>query len=155
MATGKGHAAATLILSPVTAGGTWWLTGGDLIAAGIAGTGCLSGLFISPDLDMETITISEYWLVRWTLGLGWLWVMLWYPYALIVKHRSWFSHAPLISTMGRVLYIVLVYLGIAVLLRYFLKIELFPFWIVLSWQQWLILIGGLAISDLGHWWLDD
>lgn len=154
MATGKRHAAATLVLSPVTAGGTWWLTGGDLTATVIAGTGCLSGLFISPDLDMESVTISEYWLVRWTLGLGWLWVMLWYPYAVIAKHRGWFSHTPLIGTMGRVLYIALIYLGITILLRYFFEIMLFPFWGLLSWRQWLILVGGLTISDLGHWWLD-
>jgi uncharacterized metal-binding protein len=154
MATGKGHAAGTLILTPVTAGGAWWLASGDLSTAIIAGTGCLSGLFINPDLDMETVTISEYWLVRWTLGLGWLWVMLWYPYALITKHRNWISHTPIIGTIGRVVYITLVFIGAATLLAYFLNIELFPVWALLSWQQWLIFVSGLALSDLGHWWLD-
>ncbi|MEW5959518.1 MAG: DUF2227 family putative metal-binding protein [Chloroflexota bacterium] len=154
MATGKQHITGTIVLSPVTAGSVWWLTGGDVTTAAVAGTGCLSGLFVNPDLDMETVTLSEYWLVRWTLGLGWLWIMLWYPYALLARHRSWFSHAPIISTMGRVSYMVLLYVGIAVLLRYFLAIELFPFWALLNWEQWFIFVGGLTISDLGHWWLD-
>jgi len=154
MATGKQHAAGTLVLSPLAAGGAWWLTNGDVTTATIAGAGCLSGLFISPDLDMEAVTVSEYWLVRWTLGLGWLWVMLWYPYALIAKHRSWLSHAPIIGTVGRLAYLALVYLGVAALLRNFLTIELptLPIW--LSWPQWLIFAGGLTVSDIGHWWLD-
>lgn len=154
MATGKQHMAGTLVLSPVTVGSVWWLTGGDVITAAVAGAGCLSGLFINPDLDMETVTMSEYWLVRWTLGLGWLWIMLWYPYALLAKHRSWFSHTPIISTVGRVIYVVLLYFGVTVLLYYFFAIELFPFWALLNWEQWTIFVGGLTISDLGHWWLD-
>lgn len=154
MATGKRHAAGTLMLSSITAGGAWWLTSGDVTTAINAGAGCLSGLFISPDLDMETVTISEYWLVRWTLGLGWLWVMLWYPYAVIAKHRSWFSHAPVIGTLGRVMYVGLLYLGLAALLRTYFDIFLPSPLAILSWPQWLIFMGGLAISDIGHWWLD-
>jgi len=152
MATGKQHAAGTLVLTPITAAGAWWLTGGDVTTTLIASAGCLSGLAISPDLDMEAVTESEYWLVRWTLGLGWLWVMLWYPYALIARHRG-MSHAPIVGTVGRLIYLLLLYLGLYWLLSYFFNIELW-LWPLLLWKEWLVFAGGLTISDVGHWWLD-
>ncbi|HEX9922643.1 MAG TPA: DUF2227 family putative metal-binding protein [Anaerolineae bacterium] len=152
MADGIRHAAGTLVLTPVAAAATWWLTDGDLTTVTIAGTGCLSGLLISPDLDMETVTVSEYWLVRWTLGLGWLWVMLWYPYALIARHRG-LSHTPVIGTVGRALYLIILYVGLYLLLGFFFNVVL-PLWPLLFWQPGLIFIGGLTISDIGHWYLD-
>lgn len=79
---------------------------------------------------------------------------LWYPYAVIAKHRSWFSHAPIIGTLGRVIYLGLLYLGLAALLRTYFDIFLPSPLAILSWLQWLIFVGGLAISDIGHWWLD-
>lgn len=153
MATGSQHAAGTLVLTPITAAGAWWLTNGDMTTAVIAGAGCLSGLLISPDLDMEGVTNSEYWLVRWTLGLGWLWVMLWYPYAVIARHRG-LSHAPLIGTIGRVLYVIILYAGFYLLLAYFFNLKL-PLWPILLWRPGVVFVGGLAISDIGHWLLDN
>ena len=115
-------------------------------AAGLAaGAGCLAGILLSPDLDQEGISSAEYKLIKYTLGLGFLWSMLWFPYALCVKHRSPISHWPLLGTAGR-----LAYLGVFVLIaRYFGWF--FPF-LSLSLLGWGIM--GLAISDAAHWFMD-
>jgi uncharacterized metal-binding protein len=110
------------------------------------GAGCLAGIAITPDLDQEGLSSSEYWIIKWTLGLGFLWTMLWYPYARLCKHRSVISHFPFIGTAGR-----LAYLSILPLLAYYF----------LSWQPpripqtpFLLAITGLMASDIAHWAMD-
>jgi uncharacterized metal-binding protein len=100
---------------------------------------------LTPDLDQERISSSEYTLVKWTLGLGFLWMMVWYPYARLCKHRSPLSHWPLIGTAGRLLYIGLV-VATAVALGW--EAPRLPLESVL-WA-----IGGLVLSDTMHWLLD-
>lgn len=152
MASGRTHMAATLVLAPITAMATWNLTGGDAVTTAIAGTGCLSGILISPDLDMAGRTISETLLLRWNVLLGRLWVALWFPYALLSKHRG-LSHVPVFGTLSRVMYLSVFYLGIHFLLQHYYALNLL-LWPQLHWQELLIFITGLTISDVGHWILD-
>ncbi|MBN1875920.1 MAG: DUF2227 family putative metal-binding protein [Anaerolineae bacterium] len=107
----------TIVLAPLAAGATWVFTAGDTTTTTLVGAGCLSSILISPDLDMEERTISESLIFRVSSILGMLWMALWYPYALMAKHRG-VSHIPIFGTLTRLLYIAVVYLSVHVLLHY-------------------------------------
>lgn len=66
----------------------------------------LSGLLLSPDLDVERGSIANHHARR----IGWLfgaaWRVYWYPYALAIPHRHWLSHIPIASTLGRLVYLL-------------------------------------------------
>lgn len=116
-----------------------------MLNAGAAALGCLAGIPLTPDLDQETLSTSEYWLIKATLGLGFLWTMLWYPYARLCKHRSPLSHWPILGTVGRLAYVA-IFVAIAMILG----------WQPPSPPQIPMLCGlvGLLISDSAHWALD-
>ena len=152
MASGRTHISGTLVLTPITVMTAWQLSHGDLNMSLIAGLGCLSGVIISPDLDMAGRTISESIVLRWNILLGRLWIMLWFPYAMIHKHRG-LSHVPIFGTMSRVLYITICYTLIHYVLLHYYAINLLV-WPQLHWLEVVIFIAGLTVSDLGHWVLD-
>ncbi len=152
MASGRTHVAATIALTPMAAMIAWQLAGGEPTAAALAGAGCLSGVLISPDLDMTGRTISETILLRWNMIIGRLWIAIWYPYALISKHRG-LSHVPVFGTLSRVIYLSAIYVGVHFLLQYYYSLDLLQ-WPILHQQELMIFVAGLAISDFGHWVLD-
>ena len=84
----------------------------------LASAGCLSGVLISPDLDMANRTVSETVVIRWLGVLGYLWMVLWKPYACLHKHRG-ISHVPLIGTLTRVGYLAVCYVIIHCVAREF------------------------------------
>ena len=61
--------------------------------------GCELGAVFTPDLDMETKTLAESAPI-----FGTVWQIIWYPYALVMDHRSFLSHFPVVSTLIRALY---------------------------------------------------
>jgi uncharacterized metal-binding protein len=78
----------------------FWVSGGFLF----------SGLIFGPDLDLYSFHYK-----RWGIFRG-----LWKPYQKAIKHRSIWSHGPIVGTVGRILYlglwlglVGLFYLGIA------------------------------------------
>lgn len=108
--------------------------------------GCLTGIAVGPDNDMLTITTYEWAIIKRTLGLGYIWLGYWGPYAAIFKHRSFWSHAPVISTAIRILYILpLLYILSAVLRQSLGHFMWNTFW-------WVGI--GLLISDTLHWIMD-
>lgn len=120
-----------------------------LAAGAAASAGALSALALSPDLD--TWSNSRR---RWSnIGLGWLWE----PYRLTFKHRSIFSHLPVLGTLIRLLWLATVitafgYVASLVLppidaatVRPCIAIAL-P--LVQCWA------GALAFADLAHWVAD-
>jgi uncharacterized metal-binding protein len=129
--------------------------GGGLLAgdAGVGlavGVGCLSGILLTPDLDQEGMSWSEYWLVKWTFGVGFLWPMIWYAYAWAIPHRSLWSHLPGFGTAVRVLY-----LGAWVgLVDWVFGWRVLP--TLLSIRSNLLLgwFVGLCVSDLAHMLMD-
>ncbi|HEY0075506.1 MAG TPA: DUF2227 family putative metal-binding protein [Abditibacteriaceae bacterium] len=147
MPSGKVHAQCSLVLAVPAFGFVAGATG-DNIAAGTCALGCLLGIMLTPDLDQEGLSSSENALVKYTLGLGFLWAMLWYPYARLIKHRSPLSHFPLIGTAGRLLYLGLL-----------LLIPSYWGWHLIqpppeTLRLLLFALGGLILSDTGHWILD-
>ena len=144
MASGRTHALTSLVAAVPCGIAVGWLTAD--IGAGVAATvGCASGIALSPDLDMaQEITESERLVIRRLWVAGWLWTLLFLPYGWLIPHRHPLSHAPFIGTLGRLLYLYLFYLLLAL------------------WQSWPLSLpplawawaAGLAWSDFLHWVLD-
>lgn len=94
MPSGKTHDLVTFILAPPTFAGAWLLTN-SLSLAGVATAAMIfGGLMFGPDLD----TFSRQY-TRW----GWFRVF-WYPYRVVFRHRSRWSHGLTFGTIIRVLY---------------------------------------------------
>jgi uncharacterized metal-binding protein len=110
--------------------------------------GVLTGLVVTPDLDVDVGCISKR-IVRRSAGrlAAWLWAMLWLPYAKIMPHRSHLSHLPLVGTSIR-----MVYLAIFWALLFWLtgigdaRLD-FPLW---GWWAF----GGLVLADTLHYLMD-
>lgn len=152
MPSGRTHAKVTAYLTLPAAGlgalGGLVLSGSPLTAflyAASCGVGCLAGILLTPDLDQESINTVEYKIIKYTLGLGFLWTMIWFPYALLTDHRGTISHFPVIGTLGRILYIS-IFLAVAALLGW--KLPSVP----LAYLSWGVV--GLLVSDIAHWALD-
>ena len=153
MPSGKVHAKCSLCLAPIV---LIAVTNISLICTGtfvysaiagvLAGLGCLLGVLLTPDLDQESINSVEYKIIRWTMGLGFIWTMVWFPYAVATDHRGILSHFPFIGTLGRLLYIS----AWTVLIIYVFGWA-YP---AINWGYlgWVVL--GLLVSDIAHWALD-
>lgn len=75
-----------------------------IISAGIV-AGYALGNYCDPDLDMEKKrTRAEIQMYRRSRVLGFIWWAFWYPYGLLIPHRSFFSHSLIISTVIRFAY---------------------------------------------------
>ena len=103
MSSGKTH-------SFVTATSSFALGGFGLYHYGFESglallVGGLLGLILSPDLDVDNGNIS-YQYVR-KIGLGRLFKLIFKPYAISYRHRSNITHAPVVSTILRLLYVYL------------------------------------------------
>ena len=145
MPSGLVHARTSAILSVPACALALGATNNSLAAGLACAAGCLSGILLTPDLDQESISSSEYWLIKWTLGIGFLWTMLWYPYARLCKHRSAISHFPFLGTAGRLLYLGLF---VALALQLGWQPPSFP----LDLALWAL--AGLVLSDSAHWAMD-
>ena len=95
MPSGRTHDRITLWSLPVVAGTSHIITRNSHLTLLIAGSFLFSGLMFGPDLD-----IYSRQFLRW----GWL-RYLWLPYQKSIRHRSLFSHGPIIGTILRVLYL--------------------------------------------------
>ena len=67
-------------------------------------TGYVMGYFIDPDLDQVSVTSAEGRLLRTFGCFGAVMVGYWFPYGHLMKHRSFWSHFPGISTAMRIAY---------------------------------------------------
>jgi len=104
MASGRSHDQATRRLA-LPYGLLWapWL---GLVGVGVAALAFLiGGLWLSPDLDTRSRATQ-----RWG-PLGWLW----WPYRRGLSHRSLLSHSPVIGTAGRLTYLALALLLVALM----------------------------------------
>lgn len=96
--------------------------------------GAFCGLLMSPDLDVDEGSRSEYF-VRGVSGLlEKIWWGYWWPYRKI-PHRSFLSHAPVIGTLIRLVYL---------------------FWLpyLFGFRLPSAFIVGLMAADILHWLMD-
>jgi uncharacterized metal-binding protein len=87
----------TLWSLPLIAGGTLYATARADLAFWVSGGFLFSGLIFGPDLDLYSFHYQRWGILRW----------LWRPYQKAIKHRSMWSHGPIIGTIGRILYLSL------------------------------------------------
>ena len=111
-----------------------------LISIGIP-VGYLIGKVVTPDLDLFSITSTEWYSIRKAGIFGLLFVIYWMPYgyAFKGKHRNYYSHSYVISSIIRSIYI-------------FWWVAFYPVYILI-----FLLIGvtfGMCISDGVHIWAD-
>ena len=127
---GAASGAALILYSPEAA---FWCT-----------TGALAGILLTPDNDLRGNITYHY--VKKYAGLPayFLWKLVWWCYGFI-PHRSPLSHAPVLSTIIRLLYLWLWILPI----WYYLQLPWPTFSVNAGW--WLI---GLGLADIAHGWLD-
>lgn len=138
----------------------------------VLAVGCLAGTVLTPDLDLDGFTEADGIIRR---GAGYLpmayWRTLWRPYRIAVKHRSFWSHTPVLSTIVRLLYLVCPLIvsfikdqdssGDVAVIGLSLIAQLFavPFW-GLVWLVYMYpvealwFVCGLAVSDFAHWVFD-
>jgi uncharacterized metal-binding protein len=103
--SGRTHDRVTLWSSPIIAGGTLYLTKRADLAFWVSGGFLVSGLIFGPDLDLYSFHYKRWGIFRY----------LWRPYQQAIKHRSIWSHGPIVGTIGRILYLGL-WLGLVGLL---------------------------------------
>jgi uncharacterized metal-binding protein len=100
---------------------------------------CLGGLYLSPDLDLVSKPYKRWGWLRW----------IWIPYQKYIPHRSPLSHAPIIGSIIRLLYLAAL---------------LLPFWFIfpglrqvewaITWQKAIAFLVGVELSALNHLLLD-
>ena len=145
MASGRVHAVASLGLAVPTgllAANQWGAQVGLATALG-----CAAGVFLSPDLDLSGRTVSETLLYRLHPIIGFPFQILWFPYALMFKHRG-VSHWPVIGTATRLAYLALP----AAVVWFVMGRPVVPsFW---EWPETWGWVAGVVISDVVHWLMD-
>ena len=110
MPSGKTHASVTALAAVVTP-----ILLNPASPEGLI-SGCLLGLIITPDLDVENKTRAHGTVAKIGREIGGkngkivgevfssLWYVFWWPYGKLLPHRAYWSHAPVIGTLGRLLY---------------------------------------------------
>ena len=104
MPSGMIHDRITLWTLPWVSSITRGLTDSGDLTLLLSGGFLFSGLMFGPDLDIHSIQFK-----RW----GWLQI-IWKPYQKLLRHRSLFSHGPILGTCIRVLYLSLIVAWIAI-----------------------------------------
>lgn len=135
--------------------------------------GCMLGFFLSPDLDVDNGYIGNYYARKFYIGF--IYDIFWKPYRLSLKHRSFWSHFPIVSTVVRMLYLVFP-LSILLFKDQPTPVQKIIFYLVPSLLMSLVpililgllyslnvdilyyslpIILGLIVSDVGHWMKDN
>lgn len=137
------------------------------------GLGSFSGVFITPDLDVDGGNISHKKMRKEGRIFYLYWKHFWLPYALALKHREHLSHMPILGTTIRLVYIAFPFIVIPIYKKnrikkdkkFFLNLVIASilsavhwFFILLIppeiWQYFGFYAIGLVFSDTIHYILD-
>ena len=106
MPSGITHDRITLWTLPWITLVTYILTRHGEVTLIMAGGFLFSGLMFGPDLDIYSLHYKRWGIFR----------CIWRPYRKIFRHRSIFSHGPIVGTLVRVLYLLSIFAFWAILL---------------------------------------
>src|ERR687893_2321518 len=98
MPSGRTHDAVTIILAAPTFFAAWGLTGSLAMAFLATGAMLFGGFMFGPDLDIQSRQYTRWGVFRF----------LWFPYKVLFRHRSRWSHGIIFGTLIRVVYFTLV-----------------------------------------------
>jgi len=103
------HDTITLVLVPLTYLGAEMYWGGDHTMSAIATAAMLfAGLMFGPDLDLQSRPYSRWGPLRF----------IWKPYQVALPHRSVLSHGPVLGTVIRVTYFLVMFSLVAATFLY-------------------------------------
>ncbi len=94
MPSGKTHDAITLLLAPPTFAVAGGATGSLMLACVCVCAMLFGGFMFGPDLDIQSRQYTRWGVFRF----------LWWPYKVMFRHRSRWSHGILFGTLIRVVY---------------------------------------------------
>lgn len=156
MPSGRTHDRITLWSLPLVAGAVLALTRQSHFTLIVCIGFLVGGLLLGPDLDTHSIHYKRWSFLRW----------IWLPYRYSLRHRSVWSHGPLMGTTVRVIYLM-AWVGLLSLLGVAITNEIGQFgW---SWAQlgqfWLrlaqtyhpiavALFIGLELGSFSHYTAD-
>ncbi|MDX2098133.1 MAG: metal-binding protein [Leptolyngbyaceae cyanobacterium bins.59] len=95
MPQGHVHDRITLWSLPLIAGGTFVVSRDGNLTLLISGGFLFGGLMFGPDLDIYSRQYKRWGWLRW----------IWLPYQRMLRHRSFWSHGPLVGTFLRIVYL--------------------------------------------------
>ncbi len=156
MPSGRTHDRITLWSLPIVAGLGFAATrNGGLVLLLCSGF-LFGGLMLGPDLDIHSVHFKRWGWLRW----------IWLPYRGSMRHRSPLSHAPIVGTVLRVVYLG-AWLSVAALVTLALWNQVWQMgW---TWNQiaqtvgrslrqhqgaWIMLAIGLELGALSHYVAD-
>lgn len=108
MPSGRTHDFITILLAAPTAAVAYYFTEDLTITLITTAAMIFGGLMFGPDLDIQSRQYTRWGLLRF----------LWWPYKVILPHRSRLSHSILIGTWIRVIYFLAVVTLLAVVCLY-------------------------------------
>jgi uncharacterized metal-binding protein len=138
MASGKNHDRSILFATPIVlAVGSYQF--GLEVGVIAAASHFLGGYWLSPDLDIKSAPFLRWGVLR----------VIWLPYQRFIPHRSPLSHAPVLGSAIRLLY---------------LAVCLSPLWLIpgvseiqwdgVNWKEAIAFGVGVELSALNHLLLD-
>ncbi|XHX79547.1 MAG: metal-binding protein [Stenomitos frigidus ULC029] len=138
MPSGRTHDSITLWSLPLLAGLTFARTQSSSLTLFVSGSYLFSGLMFGPDLDVYSHQYKRWGLLRW----------IWLPYRRSMRHRSVWSHGPIVGTVVRVAYLFIWVglLGSGGIVVSAIAVQLISKtndWFVLAQQWWSSSIGFL------------
>ncbi|MBD6619665.1 metal-binding protein [Komarekiella sp. 'clone 1'] len=133
MPSGRTHDRITMYALPFVAGVTFWQTRSSNATLLVAGGFLFGGLMFGPDLDIYSVQFQRWGFLRW----------IWLPYQKSLRHRSFFSHGPIIGTTLRVLYLS----GLLAILAIVILAVAEKLWnIAFTWQDLGVTVGRSLTS---------
>jgi uncharacterized metal-binding protein len=97
MPSGRTHDRITFLLVPPTALAAYYFTGDWAVTAITTAAMLFGGLMFGPDLDILSRQYTRWGPFR----------LLWWPYRVVFRHRSRWSHGIIFGTLIRVVYFAL------------------------------------------------
>src|SRR3990167_364830 len=149
MPSGRIHSVANIVVAVSGSATMFLLQRGNEGIMGIA-AGAMAGCLISPDADVDSGAIADYYIRVYTGRIvETMWMMLWTVYRKAFKHRSFLSHFPLVSTIIRIAYLSVFYFLITTTLKWVASL------VHIDWPTfWWWAFVGLVLADSVHWGLD-
>ncbi len=137
MASGRNHDRSILFTSPIVGiiGVSYSLELGIIAVS----SHLLGGLYLSPDLDLVSKPYKRWGWLRW----------IWIPYQKVIPHRSPLSHAPVLGSTIRLLYLAALLLPLWVIFPGLQQVE----WAI-TWEKAIAFLAGVELSALNHLLLD-
>jgi uncharacterized metal-binding protein len=138
IASGKNHDRAILFASPVVLIAGCYQFGLELGTIAAAAH-FLGGYWLSPDLDIKSRPFLRWSVLRF----------IWIPYQRLIPHRSPLSHAPVLGSLIRLVYLAACLLPLWLLFPDLQRVQ----WAI-DWMKVAAFLVGVELSALNHLLLD-